>query len=738
MNGETPSPTPPFTPPVSSFAGPIAELIAHGMLSPPSRPGLLAILDRYEILRLLGAGGMGLVLLARDPTNGREVAVKLIKPELATDQQVVRRFVKEAGHLQRLRHEQVMPVLEVSDRPQGPYFVMPYFEQGSLARLIQPGCPLDNDLALEIAQQLCVGLQFAHRRGIIHRDLKPANVMWSANGKACLADFGLARTVFNDSVVDVESLNAEGTGPYMSPGVAAGNAEDTRCDIYAFGALLYEMLTGQPPYQGRSTREVRSQILAGPPLSIRERNPQASPDLTTVAEGAMGRELRDRYADMADVAADLQRVKEGKTPNGPRAGKPQVSSPARPRPEKVGLMLLLGFFTLAAVFMIRGPGSKSVGEKTPLIPPSTTNPVSVTTTTSAPPTLVTKATASPAAETNHEPPIKPAVTNQIPGAAPTTNLVGNVPELQMPVGLAVDAAGKVYVVDSEDSTIRKVSGEGIQHILAGFPGSRGMTNGLGGISRFINPRGVAADGAGNLFVTDSFTVRKITPDGLVTTLAGITGYPGTNDGPGLQAQFSLPSGIAVDARGNVYVADRYTLRKITPGGEVSTIAGSGGHAGSLDGPALAARFSDKEKGLAVDVAGNVYVADTFSNEIRKVSPDGMVSTVAGALDSGSADGFAATARFFRPRSLAIDRSGNLIVADSGNNAIRKINPTGAVSLLAGRPGNPGRDDGPAGVALFDQPRGVAVDSEGNIYVADSGNKLVRKITPEGLVTTIAR
>src|SRR3984957_609739 len=160
-------------PPVSLFSGPIAELVGHHLLSPPSRPGLLATLARYEVLRVLGGGGMGVVLLARDSESGREVALKMVRPELVSNQQVVHRFVKEAGHLQKLKHPNVIPVLEVSDRAEGPYFVMPYLEQGSLAAQIKPGQGYDSSTVLEIALQVAQGLQFAHRRGIIHRDLKP-------------------------------------------------------------------------------------------------------------------------------------------------------------------------------------------------------------------------------------------------------------------------------------------------------------------------------------------------------------------------------------------------------------------------------------------------------------------------------------------------------------------------------------------------------------------------------------
>ena len=178
---------------------------------------------------------------------------------------------------------------EISDRAEGPFFVMPFFEKGSLANRIKPGEPLDTESILDLATQIAEALSFAHRSGITHRDLKPANILLKADGTACLADFGLARTFFNDSIVAVGMQNLEGTAPYMSPAVAAGDAEDTRCDIYSFGALLYEMLTGTPPYQGRGSKEILDQIISGPPKPITSLNPNADCDLVIVAEGCMAR-----------------------------------------------------------------------------------------------------------------------------------------------------------------------------------------------------------------------------------------------------------------------------------------------------------------------------------------------------------------------------------------------------------------------------------------------------------------
>src|SRR5580692_7356589 len=177
---------PVVVPPVSSFTGPVAELIAQRMLQPPTRPGLLATLDHYEILRVLGGGGMGIVLLARDAKSGRDVAIKMVKSDLVSNQTVAHRFLKEAGHLKRLQHTNIVPVLEISDRAEGPYFVMPFFEKGSLANRIKPGQPMDTEAILDIATKVADGLAFAHRSGIIHRDLKPANILLGENGQVCI------------------------------------------------------------------------------------------------------------------------------------------------------------------------------------------------------------------------------------------------------------------------------------------------------------------------------------------------------------------------------------------------------------------------------------------------------------------------------------------------------------------------------------------------------------------------
>jgi sugar lactone lactonase YvrE len=222
-----------------------------------------------------------------------------------------------------------------------------------------------------------------------------------------------------------------------------------------------------------------------------------------------------------------------------------------------------------------------------------------------------------------------------------------------------------------------------------------------------------------------------------STLAGIP-PGGFLDGPGSLARFSKPAATAVDASGNVYVADtgNDTIRKVTPAGVVTTFAGSVGISGSTDGTGTAAQFN-QPAALAIDAAGNLYVADTWNNNVRKVTPGGVTTTLAGSGFTGSADGAGTLADFDNPQGIAVDAAGNVYVSDTSNGTIRVITPEGVVSTLAGEPGNSGSADGTGTAAQFDHPLGLAVDASGNVYVADSYNGTVRKITPSGVVTTFA-
>ena len=310
---------------------------------------------------------------------------------------------------------------------------------------------------------------------------------------------------------------------------------------------------------------------------------------------------------------------------------------------------------------------------------------------------------------------------------------GSAARFEYPWGVAVDSAGNVYVADSQNFTIRKVTPAGVVTTLAGLAGSFGSADGTGSAARFYYPTGVAVDSAGNVYVADfaNDTIRKVTPAGVVTTLAGLAGSTGSTDGTGSAARFLGPRSVAVDSAGNVYVADEgnSTIRKVTPAGVVTTLAGLAGSPGSADGTGSAARFN-QPPGVAVDSAGNVYVADVYNSTIRKVTPAGVVTTLAGLVGSpGSADGTGSTARFKDPNGVAADSAGNVYVADEANETIRKVTPAGVVTTLGGLVGSSGSADGTGSAARFNLPYGVAVDSAGNLYVADYNNYTIRKGYP---------
>lgn len=355
--------------------------------------------------------------------------------------------------------------------------------------------------------------------------------------------------------------------------------------------------------------------------------------------------------------------------------------------------------------------------------------------------------------------------------------------------IAVDASGTTYIPDAGNHIIRKVTSAGVVSTFAGTPGQSGSVDGVGSAARFSNPRGVALDGSGNLYVTDfgNYTVRKVSPAGVVTTLAGRPGTYGSSDGTGAAAGFGLLYAIASDPDGTVYVGDESSVRKVTAGGVVTTLTGSPGQTGTADGAGAAARFGSYLPSMAVDADGNVFVLDAFHATIRKVTPGGIVTTFVGAADQfGNVDGAGGAARINDSGRLSFNAAGDLIVVQytyvdpNCTTFIRKVDKLGAittaaasvrglgcmvaagaeraggvivlgdlgatlhrvsmdgsVTYLAGTASKSGFVNGPGSAARLNSPFAVAVDASGDAYVGDTGNHAIRKVTPTGVVSTLA-
>jgi sugar lactone lactonase YvrE len=312
---------------------------------------------------------------------------------------------------------------------------------------------------------------------------------------------------------------------------------------------------------------------------------------------------------------------------------------------------------------------------------------------------------------------------------------GTAAQFGSPIAITVDNLGNVYVVDGLNFAIRKITSDGVVSTLAGN-GKSGYVDGQGTAAQFEAPQGITVDAQGNVFVSEGNInndqrIRKITPSGTVSTIAG-TGFNGYLDGIALRAEFSLPGPMVFGEDGILYVGDvgNQRIRKILGVGEVlamvNTFAGNGSK-GDVNGPGASAEF-DLPTGLAFDPTGNLYVADEYNFSIRKIAPSGMVSNFAGSKgNSGTLDGTGALAQFVNPVALASDSLGNIYVTEGSlNNVVRKITPAGVVTTLTGTKA-PGFGDGTLATAVFDNPVAIAIGPKGNLFIADAWNYRIRKI-----------
>jgi sugar lactone lactonase YvrE len=306
-----------------------------------------------------------------------------------------------------------------------------------------------------------------------------------------------------------------------------------------------------------------------------------------------------------------------------------------------------------------------------------------------------------------------------------------------PNGMVMGHDGALYVIDGANSVIRRVTADGTVTTFAGMPGATGSRDGASSEAQFNGLNSIAIDSAGNLFVTDNGNnaIRRITTAGVVSTFAGRAGQEGSTDGTGDAARFNHPHGIAADRSDNLYVADvlNQTIRKITPDGVVSTFAGRAGQRGNLDGSGTNARF-DFPSGVAVDATGNVWI--TTNQTVRKITASGQVTTVAGSPGiAGSVDGEGSIARFRDVEGIAVTDAGDVYVVEMGNHVVRQIDAGNHVSTVAGSAGQTGLVDGIGSAVRFHTPAGITA-SGSRLYISEFDNAVIRVATPVGLMPTL--
>jgi trimeric autotransporter adhesin len=313
--------------------------------------------------------------------------------------------------------------------------------------------------------------------------------------------------------------------------------------------------------------------------------------------------------------------------------------------------------------------------------------------------------------------------------------------LRYPYGVAVDAAGNVYIADGGNQRIRKIGRDGIIRTVAGTGSSTYNGDGIAATAANLNgPRSIAVDSAGALYIAEygNHRIRKIAADGTIGTIAG-TGTNSTSGDGGLATKATLqyPIGLTLDAAGNLYFSDMYRIRKISTDGTIQTVAGTGVNGYSGDGGAATSARIDPYN-LTVDASGNLLVADYTNSRIRSIAANGTIKTIAGTSHVAG-DGGAATEALMRsPYDVAFDPSGNLYIADAADNRVRKVTPGGVISTYAGNgDATSTTDSGVATEVGLSGPRGLVTDAAGNLYIADYGNCRVRRVAPSGALTTVA-
>jgi hypothetical protein len=611
---------------------------------------------------------MGRVFQAIDTETGRAVAVKIL---LASDDNLdaLLRFQQEGAVLSTLRHPNIVEVYGalLDGEQHTSSIIMELLEGRSLGRILQA-----EHLALErvshIAQQVASALAYAHSRGIIHRDVKPDNIMIVGNDHVKVTDFGIARILGTGATLNTATGMSIGTPLYMSPEQIEGRRVDGRTDIYSLGAVLYQMVTGRPPFEGSDPLTVAFKHVHKDPQHPSEIAADVPPEWEEIILKALAKDPSDRYQSAAAMGEAIAALGAGE-PVAEPDGREEDGAPSG-----------------------QTESTTHVAVPTATIIPSTPEPSTIV---SSAQSDAGHASASAAiVDTGPERTQKARDRRGLPRWWPAA---GGALILVVVAGIIVVLALHGNTSSSGGAAPTAAPG-GVALTQVNQWGSAGS-----GTGEFRSPASVAVDAHGNVVVADTGNNR-------IQALASSTDPIGSWGSAGAElGEFDHPMAVALDRRGNIYVADTNNnrIQKLSATGQLLAAWGSqGSGSGDFDHPA----------GIAVDGSGNIYVADTGNNRIQKLSSSGAPVATWGS--QGSDPG-----QFDHPTAIAVDANGDLFIADTGNNRIQELASTSDPLGQWGKKGS--------GRLEFNGPRGVAVDASGDIYVADTGNNRIQELSPAG-------
>jgi serine/threonine protein kinase/sugar lactone lactonase YvrE len=773
-------------------------------------PSMPARLGPYEILGPLGRGGMGEVYRARDSRLRRSVAIKILRADLSRDPARQRRFEREARAASALNHPNIVSVYDIGRESDIPFIVSEFVEGESLRCLIARG-PAPAAQVVAIGSQIATGLGAAHAAGIVHRDLKPENIMLTPDQRVKILDFGLAKHVPQhlETVRRTETMALTapgvvvGTIGFLSPEQVRSEAVDQRSDIFSLGAVLYELAAGRPAFRRGNAMEVVMAIVREEPAPLPPDVPAA---LDLIIRRCLEKDPQRRFQNAASLAAAL----EGVVAVAPPSQAPQAAVPTPKRRSSLWVaaaILGLGSGVLVTSLLLdrrpqtaTSPVARPAVTQTAMTPPAVTQPAAPQPVQPAAQPRehaaripdVPRQTAPPAAPTP-EPRTTVPTPVPVPVRTPVIELLAGrpwrfsgdgMPARQVVLGhcddIKCDREGNIYVSDAGYLTIVKIDRNGILHVLA----SPELTP----ADRLVAPHGLVVDKSGAIYFAEVFVIRKLLPNGAIVPFVGNHTKGFTADGaPAGGSAVAEVTGIAQAADGSIFFSElsNRRVRRVDAQGRLQTVAGNGiqGFAGD-GGPALRAALGGP-RGLAFDRAGNLFIADSGNQAVRRVGLDGRITTVAGrgvignlACPSGlafnqkdelfvadpckrqvlvvrnggitavggigedhaepSGDGGPATKASFDQWAITFDQEENLLVTGPVYGHIYRIARDGTFKVVAGSGlWDAPRDATPASQALFDQPSGVAVDRAGNVFVSDVAANRIYRLDRAGIVNKVA-